>query len=385
MGNIHFNANCLNLPSEHTTTSTIINTQPSIATPLMSLCSSSASSFDLTVLITQPIIDLLKILSNHSNTNHTMLNALPTYTPNTDDCKYTEHSAYKRVSIECDTQMPFNAILARFSLIPLFNINTIKICCVDETIMEETHAIHDINSNICDTLQLSPNSACDVTLQISLCEKWFCNTLHEIIQIDFWINEVITETRTKCNRLKNTASLKILRLQYDMMRNDILSKFVDIDALIDTHGNDIANLESSVLPYLSTNKNQLLKQLTEKINKMDHDLQRVRHKWSNKSVQIERYLKRSLDRGIKHILKRYKLWNTEEVIDWVQFIIKDNVTFGEKDVESLKIANIAGFNLYNMDRDVMELIRVNDEVLQNIIMTSVHSLIERYDNAMEMW
>ena len=99
-------------------------------------------------------------------------------------------------------------------------------------------------------------------IQITTFDQWQYNQLPKIIQLNTLINDLMQETYTKCKELKQCKSFEILRLNYDIINNDILSKFVDIDALIDDHGNDIANLESSVLPYLSTNKNRMLKQLT---------------------------------------------------------------------------------------------------------------------------
>ena len=96
------------------------------------------------------------------------------------------------------------------------------------------------------------------TIKISLSERWHSNKLHKISQIEDLISSVTAEARTNCKKLEDRESFGSLRLQHDITNNHMLSRFVDIDALIDEHGNDIASLESAVLPYLSINKHRML-------------------------------------------------------------------------------------------------------------------------------
>ena len=99
-------------------------------------------------------------------------------------------------------------------------------------------------------------------IQVSLNDAWQNTKLSKVLLMDSFIDKLVNETHQKCKTFDKCKCFTSLRLEYDVINNDILSKFVDIDALIDDHGNDIAILECSVLPYLSTNKNRMLKQLT---------------------------------------------------------------------------------------------------------------------------
>eukprot|EP01084_Bolivina_argentea_P310260 536840_1 len=341
-----------------------INTETILSTPLIS----SSTSFNVKVSISLSLFYLQQILSNNnvSIDSQSINNSI-------------NNPTYKQFIIECDNGTNFSHILNQFSLMHLLDINTIKVSIIDET-NDKNEIIENFNENICDKLLSKFHIAISFVN-----DNWYCNTVNKIKQIDLLINNLIYKTKLECNKLKQCESLEVLRVKYNIINNGILSKFVDIDALIDMHGNDIANIESLIYPYLSTNKNRLLKLFKSKIHKMDYDLQNISEKWNNKSVEIEKYLCNALNKCMKEVCLKYKLWNTEQVIYWLQYILKDEILFDEKDIENLKIANIAGININNIDRYILELIGIQDEMLQNITIASIHNLIDKYDKNKNIW
>lgn len=118
---------------------------------------------------------------------------------------------------------------------------------------------------------------------------------------------------------------------------------------------------------------------------MEKDLKVVRNKWSVKSEAIEKILQCALNKRVTKLEKKYKLWTTEQVLQWIQYKTRDKVIFEPKDVETLKIRNIAGINIYKMDHDILEDIGVEKEWHQSLIITSVHNLIAKYDKEMDIW
>ena len=118
---------------------------------------------------------------------------------------------------------------------------------------------------------------------------------------------------------------------------------------------------------------------------MDNDLRNVRDKWTVTSNEIEKYLQTALEERVEKMEKKYKLWSSEQVLQWIQYIIRDNVIFDSKDIETIKIANIAGINIQNIDYDTLVNLGIDNEILQNFIITSVHNLIAKYDAEMDVW
>ena len=150
MGNLHFNPSCMKHPKEHKSLNKLpssrgeigkcINTDSTLSTPLISLVSSQHKSFNITISITQQILDLQQIISNHSSTNLTEspLSKLPLQKYNKippfreqeqkyNNCNSSLHTKTKFITIECDQQMTFYYLLKEFSLIPLLDINAIKL------------------------------------------------------------------------------------------------------------------------------------------------------------------------------------------------------------------------------------------------------------------
>ena len=118
---------------------------------------------------------------------------------------------------------------------------------------------------------------------------------------------------------------------------------------------------------------------------MDNDLKHVTQKWRMRSVEIETYLSYVIKKCVQRMEKKYKLWNTEQVIQWIQYILKDKVIFDKKDIEVLKIANIAGINIHHIKREILRDIRITDEISQNIVVTAIHSLISKYSQKSKYW
>lgn len=317
--------------------------------------SSQDISFNIHISISQEIIDLRQIISNHKYN------------------KYNDnHKEENIVTIECNQQITFYVILKQLSMIPLIKLNCIKL------IVEQEQEITNYNETV--FKYLSNEYLSSIYIKLCLNDEWNNNNykLPKIISIDNLIDKLIIETDKKCKKLNNCKSFEILRLEYDIMNNDILSKFVDIDALIDDHGNDIAMIESMVIPYLSSNKNQIINLFSNKLEKMDNDLQKVHNKWLIKSNQIENYLQNALNQRVETMEKKYKLWNTKQVLQWIQYIINDNITFDYKDIKTLKILNIAGINIQNIVFDTLQNIGIHDQIQQNFVITSIHNLIAKY-------
>ena len=131
---------------------------------------------------------------------------------------------------------------------------------VDETIFNAVHS--GPAGSIMSGFEIFENEElCPFVVSISLQSQWHCHKSPEIELIECLISKVMDETSSSCNDFSDCDSFGNLCWNFDLVHNRILSQFVDIDELIDVHGADIANLESVVLPYLSTNR-RMLDQLT---------------------------------------------------------------------------------------------------------------------------
>jgi len=195
------------------------------------------------------------------------------------------------------------------------------------------------------------------------------------------VNAVRSDSHIQCHKLLNStagsASFHAFRLQFNIMQNSIFSKFVDIDQMIDEHTNDIADLERSIMPYLSTNNNRSMKLLTTKLKHMESELRRVQIKWNTQSKEIEKYFRNVFSDKVQLYEHRYQSWSAEQVLEWIQYKAQDVISFNASHIATLRVAGITGANIDNIDHDMLHILGISNNILQNIIVTNVQNLIQR--------
>ena len=110
---------------------------------------------------------------------------------------------------------------------------------------------------------------------------------------------------------------------------------------------------------------------------MDNDLRNIRTQWNATSRKMEKLLADSQREQALRLQRRYLHWTSMQVTDWIQYVIRNHAQFHGKEERTLKVAHVTGKCIDNIDAELLNSIGIHEQLLQNVIIASIHNLIDR--------